>query len=384
MRILTRLTTPVVLLVLIAGASGAADLKETLQTLRAVGPEGTGNEAASAAWQQVAQADASQVPELLAALDGANPLAANWIRTAVDTVCERALRDEGTLPKGALEQFTLQSSHDPKGRRLAYEWLLRVDPEAEARIVPQFLDDPSVELRRDAVARLIKRGENAAKANDKGNAVKLLTRAFDAARDRDQIDLLAKQLKELGHEVDLVRHDGMIVDWLAIGPFDNTDEAGFDTVYPPEKEIDSKAKYDGKHGEIGWVSYRSDSRNGKIDLYKALADSLVDISEKLHEREVVGYAVAEFHSPRDQEVQIRSSSTNAIKIWVNEKLIDEHNVYHAGSQFDQFEANAVLREGKNQILVKLCQNAQTQSWTEQFAFQLRVCDTTGGAILSGQ
>lgn len=384
MRILTRLAIPVVLLVLIAGSSSAADLKEALRTLRAVGPEGAGNEAASAAWQEVAQADVSQVPKLLAALDGASLLAANWIRTAVDTVCERALRDEGTLPKEAFEQFTLETAQDPKARRLAYEWLLKVDPEAEERIAPQFLDDPSVELRRDAVARLIEQGEKAANADDKDKAVTLLTRAFDAARDRDQIDLLARQLKELGHEVDLIRHDGMMVDWLVIGPFDNTDEAGYDTVYPPEKEIDTKAKYDGKHGQVGWGSYRSESRVGKIDLYKALADSLVDISEKLHEREVVGYAVAEFHSPRDQEVQIRSSSTNAIKIWVNGKLVDEHNVYHAGSQFDQFEADAVLREGKNQILVKLCQNAQTQSWTEVFSFQLRVCDAIGSAILSEQ
>jgi hypothetical protein len=384
MRVLTRLTASVVLLVLIAGPCGAADLEKALQALRAVGPKGAGNEAASAAWQEVAQADVSQVPELLAALDGANPLAANGIRTAVDTVCERALRDEGTLPKEAFERFALETSKDPKARRLAYEWLLKVDPEAEERIVPQFLDDPSVELRRDAVALLIKQGDKAAKDDDKGKAVKLLTRAFDAARDRDQIDLLAKQLKELGHEVDLIRHDGMIVDWLVIGPFDNTDEAGYDTVYPPEKEIDTRAKYDGKHGEVGWGSYRSESRGGKIDLYKALAESLVDISEKLHEREVVGYAVAEFHSSRNQEAQIRSSSTNAIKIWLNGELVDEHNVYHAGSQFDQFEAAAELREGKNQILVKLCQNAQTQSWTEQFAFQLRVCDAIGGGIRSEQ
>ena len=211
--------------------------------MRAVGPEGAGNEAASAAWQNVARADVSEVPRLLAALDGANPLAANWIRTAVDTVCERALRDEGTLPKEALEQFTLQTSHDPKGRRLAYEWLLKVDPEAETRIVPQFLDDPSVELRRDAVARLIKQGEKTAKADDKSKAVKLLTRAFDAARDRDQIDLLAKQLKELGHEVDLIRHDGMIVDWLVVGPFDNTDEAGTTpSIHRKRKSIQSEAR----------------------------------------------------------------------------------------------------------------------------------------------
>lgn len=368
----------------ISGVATAADLGEALDTLRAVGPNGEGNQVAAAAWQQAAQADVSQVPSLLAGLDGANPLAANWIRTAVEAVCERAVRDEGTLPKAALERFVLDTTHDPRGRRLAFDWLVEVDDTAEERIVPQFLDDPSVELRREAVTKLIEKGQQAAKASRRDEALEQFVRAFDAARDRDQVDLLAKQLKELGHEVDLVRHDGMVVEWSVIGPFDNADEAGFDTVYPPEMELDVNARYDGKHGEIGWKRYISKSRVGKVDLYEALADSLVRISDKLQERDIVCYAVADFHCASDRDVEIRSSTTNAIKIWVNGELVDEHNVYHAGSQFDQFEAEAKLRKGKNQILVKLCQNAQTQSWTESLAFQLRVCDAVGSGIVSAK
>ncbi len=378
MRVLTRLTASVVLLVLIAGPCGAADLEEALRTLRAVGPKGAGNEAASAAWQEVAQADVSQVPKLLAALDGANPLAANWIRTAVDTVCERALRDEGTLPKEAFELFVLDSSQDPKGRRLAYEWLLKVDAKAEDRIVPKLLDDPSVELRRDAVARLIEQGEKAAETDDTGDVMKLLQKAFDAARDRDQIGAITGLLKKLGHEVDLVKHDGLIVDWLVIGPFDNTDEAGFEAVYGPEKEFDPKGQYEGKHGNVGWFKASSDSPQGATDLYKILKDRLA----KEEEREVLAYCVADFHSPIKQKVQIRSSSYNAIKIWVNGELVDEHNVYHAGSQYDQYQAEAVLKPGENRIMIKVCQNAQTQSWTNHMAFHLRVCDAIGGGILS--
>lgn len=356
----------------------AADLNEALESLRAVGPKGAGNEAASLAWQEAAQFDVSQLPRLLEALNGANPLAANWIRTAIDTVCERAIRDQGTLPKETLEQFLFRTDQDPKGRRLAYEWLLKVDPDAEQRIVPRLLDDPSVELRRDAVARLIEQGEKTLKSGDEAKATELLHQAFEAARDRDQINSLTNQLKKLGHEVDLVKHDGLVVDWLVIGPFDNTDEAGFDTVYGPEKEFNPNAEYQGKHGTVGWLKASSDAPQGAVDLYKILKDKLA----KEEEREVLAYAVAEFHSPAARNVQIRSTSYNAIKIWVNGKLVDEHKVYHGGSQYDQYQAEAQFAPGLNRIMIKVCQNAQTQSWTNHLAFQLRVCDAIGSGILS--
>src|SRR6266571_8780790 len=44
--------------------------------------------------------------------------------------------------------------------------------------------------------------------------------------------------------------------WHYIGPFDNTDNLGFDTPFPPEKEIDLKKTYPGKGDEQApWKEY---------------------------------------------------------------------------------------------------------------------------------
>jgi hypothetical protein len=41
-----------------------------------------------------------------------------------------------------------------------------------------------------------------------------------------------------------------------------------------------------------------------------------------------------------------------------------------------------LRRGKNAILIKVCQNEQTEDWAQRWQFQFRVCDASGTAILS--
>src|SRR6185437_8614422 len=37
--------------------------------------------------------------------------------------------------------------------------------------------------------------------------------------------------------------------WQQCGPFDNTDNKGYDTAYPPEKSFDPKGEYPGKNGQ---------------------------------------------------------------------------------------------------------------------------------------
>ncbi len=69
-----------------------AGLDQQLATLKAVGSEGAGNTAARQAWQQVSKADAASLPVILAALDDAGPLAANWLRASVDAIAERQLQ----------------------------------------------------------------------------------------------------------------------------------------------------------------------------------------------------------------------------------------------------------------------------------------------------
>ena len=40
----------------------------------------------------------------------------------------------------------------------------------------------------------------------------------------------------------------------------------------------------------------------------------------------------------------------------------------------------VLKQGRNEILVKICQNEQNDNWAQSWGFQLRICDALGGAV----
>ena len=368
----TRLTCLFVFVLCLVGTCAAADLAESMAAVRAVGPHGQGHAEAAEAWGQLARADVVELPLLLAAMDGANPLAANWLRTAVEAVAQRAAQPGEALPLEALERFVLDRGQAARARRLAYELLVAQDAEAEARLIPGMLDDPSLELRRDAVAQVLEEAEAAREAGDRDRAVAAYRRALPAARDQDQIRLVSNQLRKLGEEVELQKLMGFLTCWKLIGPFDNPDQRGFDVAYPPEGEWDFSAAYDGKHGKVEWIAHTTTDDYGKVDLNEALAE----------EKEVIAYAATEFHSDREQDVEFRLTSLNAVRLWVNGRPVVERNVYHSGSQLDQYVGEATLREGRNTVLVKVCQNAQTQEWARHWAFQLRVCDEVGTPVLS--
>ena len=356
----------------LAAPADAADVGPPLKTLLAAGPQGAGHREAAEAWQQVAHADAAQLPVVLAALDNAGPLAANWIRAAVETIAERHLQRGGRLPAAELEQFLRDTRHAPRARRLAYEWLAQVDPTVPGRLLPGMLNDPSLELRRDAVARVIGEAVALATSGKSTEAAVRYDEAFAAARDTDQVNLLADRLRKLGRPVDLARHFGFLVAWKIIGPFDNKGQKGFDVAYPPEQRVDFQASCPGKHGEVRWIEHTTKDNFGHVDFNRVLGE----------EKGVIAYAAAEFLADKPQPVEFRMASFNALKLWLNGKLIDQHHVYHGGSQMDQYVSPATLQPGRNLILLKACQNEQTQEWARHWGFQLRVCDALGTAVLS--
>lgn len=348
----------------------AADLDASLETLRAVGNEGAGNREAALAWQELSQANAQQLPKILAALDQANPLAANWIRAAVDTIAERDLREQGILPKAELESFVLDESHAPRARRLAFEWLSRVDETAPDRIIPNLLHDPSVEFRRDAVVRLLGEAEQLLENDQTAEGIAVMQKALSGARDLDQVKAITSQLSGHDIEVDLPAHFGFITDWHIIGPFDNTDEKGFDVAYPPEEKIDLTETYEGKSGPVTWKGHASEDDYGVVDFNETIAK----------ENGVIAYATAEFYSPRAQPVEIRWGCINANKLWLNGELLASHEVYQAGMEVDQYFISANLKQGRNVFLVKICHNEMEESWAQRWQFQLRVCDSVGTPI----
>src|SRR5262249_25342683 len=156
------------------------------------------------------------LPIILKGFDGADATAANWLRLAVDVIGEKALASNISFPAAALETFIMQKDHSGSARRLAYEWLVRVDPKDSEGLLPDMLQDPSVELRRDAVARSLGLAQERLERKDTSGALAEFRKALSGARDGDQVDQIAKKLKSLGQEVDLPAHFGFIRTWHLI------------------------------------------------------------------------------------------------------------------------------------------------------------------------
>ncbi len=356
-----------------AAAASSPDLTPLVQALRRVGPEGKRHLAATSAWAELTeQAGVGDLPTILAGIDGAGPLAANWLRAAVDAIAERHLRENGTLPTAGLEEFLRQTRHNPRARRLAFEWIARVDPGAPERLIPGMLDDPSLELRRDAVARLLAAAEKSLADENPDETLATYRKALGAARDLDQAKQITEALEKLGHRVELPHHYGFVQDWMLIGPFDNHGGKGFGKTYPPEKSIDFAAAYSTPEGTLRWTRHHTDHEYGEVDLNKGIGKHMG----------AAGYAAAEFLSDRRRPIELRMGSENAVKIWLNGELLASAEAYHANIAIDQYIGRGELKPGRNLILVKVCQNEMTVDWAQNWSFQLRASDSSGKAVLS--
>lgn len=365
------LLVAIAMLIVLAGSARAEplDVAALTRTIRQVGPKGQGHREAMAAWQTLARADVDQLTGILAGMDGANPLAENWLRSAAETVAQRTLAQGGKLPIADLEAFLAQTDRQPRARRLAYELIAGVDPGARQRLIPGMLNDPSLELRRDAVAMAL---DKAAAIEDPKRAIVAYREILTASRAPDQVKLVTAKLEALGQKVDLPRHFGFVMQWHLVAPFDNTGTQGFDVAYPPEKQVDLQATYAGKEGDIQWVRHETTDPYGVVDLNEVLGKH----------KGAIGYAYSEFISDRERDVELRLGCINGNKIWLNGQLLTANHVYHAGMEIDQYKATARLRPGRNQILLKIAQNEQTENWAQRWQFQLRVCDQFGTAVLS--
>jgi hypothetical protein len=320
------------------------------------------------AWRYLVDVGPAALPQILEAFDDASPLAANYLRAAVDAIAEKAVKAGQPLPVKEMEAFLVETKHNGKARRLAYEWLVQIDAAAPDRYLPGMLNDPSVELRRDAIARVLGEAEKAATPDARIAAYR---KALQAARDKDQVDLCAKQLKDLGQAVDLVAHFGFITRWHLIGPFDSTEGKGFAAVYPPENGVDLGATYPGKKdAALKWIDHATSHPYGEVDLNKAIGKHMG----------AAGYAFAAVSVPKETPVEIRLGSNNSVKVWLNGRLLLQHEEYHHGTYLDQYAARGTLKAGRNELLIKVCQNEQKDDWAQSWAFQARICDAVGTAV----
>jgi glucose/arabinose dehydrogenase len=133
--------------------------------------------------------------------------------------------------------------------------------------------------------------------------------------------------------------------WYYVGPFDNTDGAGFRTAYPPEteKEIDLAKSYAGRDGKpVKWHEAKqfTDGVVNNLNLYPQNENSCI-------------YLAREIFAEKPADLIVSLGSDDTISVWLNGKPLLAHDAYRAAAP-DQERLTLHLREGKNRLLLKIC------------------------------
>ena len=289
----------------------------------------------------------------------ATPGGANWLRSGLDRAVAR-LGD--AVPVASLVEVVTDVAQQPRVRSLAYLWLSDQDAPRAAAMLETMLDDPASELRRQAVEKVLA----AADAADDATRKDAYRRALATARDVDQIERIVTWFSEHGEPIDLADVLGFVRTWRVSETFDNTrgDAAtpvGFAKAYPPE--MGDPALPD----TSSWKVVTSTDKQGTIDLNAAIETK----------KEVLAYAVAAVEMPGGGPAEVRIGSPCAVAVWINGRPLMAHEIYHASEAIDQYVATADFRVGTNTVMVKCCQNEQTEPWAVDWRFRLRICDPLG-------
>ena len=134
--------------------------------------------------------------------------------------------------------------------------------------------------------------------------------------------------------------------WHIIGPFDNPDRMGHSIVYPPELSVDLEAQYPGKNGEaVRWQPAR---------FVEWDPINLKQFDDESRHYEGTAYLFREFHSESDTRIDCNFGSDDGLKLWVNDKLVIDVDVYRGMSLQDHL-ITLDIRKGRNTILAKVTQ-----------------------------
>jgi hypothetical protein len=136
--------------------------------------------------------------------------------------------------------------------------------------------------------------------------------------------------------------------WYYAGPFDNTERAGFDHAYPPEKKVDLKAVYTGKDEvKVAWKELTGFQTGKLFDLQKLFPKAKTNAVVYLYHR---------FEAPKAFKWPLSFGSDDTLSVFMNGKRVF-HEAYTRGAAPDQDRVEVDVSEGTNELLVKICQEA---------------------------
>ncbi|HRI87983.1 MAG TPA: glycoside hydrolase family 2 TIM barrel-domain containing protein [Candidatus Hydrogenedentes bacterium] len=138
--------------------------------------------------------------------------------------------------------------------------------------------------------------------------------------------------------------------WSLIGPFANWDNAGHDTVYPPEQNVDLAAVHAGWRDAVRWTRwYALGEVIQELSLDDALALPFAGDATTLPE---TFYAYAECNAPARQAATIRINTRAGVKIFANGASCGEFPALEGESK-QEIVAPLTIKQGKNTILIKV-------------------------------
>ena len=344
------------------------EVAKSIELIRQVGPEGAGFDEARQAVANLMSNKQATPFAVLDGMSGASPEAKNWLRSVAGQLYER---DQPAIDK--LLAFFNDRQHDADARYLVFRWIAERDAQQKETLLDSASDDPSLPLRYLAIAKILAQAKEVSEAKPE-KAKQLLQVVLNDGRNPEQLRSAADALKEMGQKVDLSKQLGMFTSWYVIGPLDNTDGQGFDDETEVEKKLlaegvkafQAESQFSGKSQNGTWQVASTDDAMGSLDLNPIFDNA----------KDATCYAFCRF-TAKAATADARLGSINANKVWVNGQLVTANEVYHAGSMVDQYIGNCELKDGENWVLIKICQNNQTEAWAQDWQFQFRITDDTG-------
>ena len=351
----------------ITAFAGGVNFQQDIET---VVKQGRGAPEGRKAWDRLSQADASVLPALLEGMNTKETVAANWLRLAVDRIVERELKVGGkAIDSAKVLAFVKDPAKHGRARRYALDLLDQLTPGTSEKLFPDWLDDP--EFRYDAVARIL----TMAKGISRATVYEQLHRtAFEKTRDLEQA---RKAAAALDGKVSIGEQFGFLMDWHLIGPFDGKKQKGFHLSYSPEKKVDLKEELDGQAGKVRWVRYKVDEKQSSGNRH-----ALVNLREKRalgDADDAVAYAYTEFTVEKAMQAEMRGAADDNLTVWLNGEKVFAFEEWRNGVRHDRHIFAVKLKEGKNTVLVKVCQSMAPNP-EPNWEFCLRVVDATGKGI----
>ncbi len=174
------------------------------------------------------------------------------------------------------------------------------------------------------------------------------------------------ELRERYADADRVTPElGFIEPWKIIGAFDNDQGRGLLAEHPPESSIDFDAEVRGRLMPVRWRDARpAMDRTGLVVLPDLVSPN----------RWSVAYLLTQVHSDEPRDVQLRITTPDSMRLWVNGALVAEQERI-GGWATDNLVVPIRLEAGWNRVLVKSA-HRDRGSWV----FGARITDADGEPV----